>query len=225
MSDTAHLSVEPGPEQQAPKPKSKNWARELLETALLSVAIFFAVQAVVQSYLVDGRSMLPSLRPNERVFVNKAAYWRVDDDLPVARGPLTGTGEQYLFDAPARGDVIVFRHPQGTDDLIKRVIGMPGDMVGIRDGRVFLNGRELDEPYLEPGTQTLPTRDTSEPSVRVPAGHFFVMGDNRENSSDSREGWTVPAGNVVGEAMLRYWPLPELGGIPHAAVVPAWQQR
>ncbi len=204
-------------EAQAEQQKGSSWWRELLETLLLSAVIFFAVQAVVQSYLVDGRSMVPSLHNSERLFVNKAAYWRVPEDSwleNLAQGPSTGSGQQYLFDAPERGDVIVFHHPlQPNTDLIKRVIGMPGDTVEIISGKVRVNGEELDEPYIGEA-RTRAYTGGGEGRWQVPPGHFFVLGDNRNSSSDSRDWGFLPVQNVVGQASLRYWPLEELGGVP-----------
>lgn len=203
--------------------KAGGWVRELVETVVLTVVIFFAVHAVVQSYLVDGRSMQPSLQPNERLFVNKAAYWRIENDSPLAAaalGPDTGTGERYLFTAPERGDVIVFHHPENTgDDLIKRIIGLPGDTIRLSGGKVLLNGKELDEPY----TSNAPTDAygiDGKTRWTVPDGELFVLGDNRARSSDSRAWGTVPVDNVVGSAMFLYWPLTEVGGIPGSIVLP-----
>ncbi len=197
--------------------------RELVETVVLTVVIFFAVHAVVQSYLVDGRSMQPSLQPNERLFVNKAAYWRVSNDSPlasVALGPDAGTGERYLFTAPERGDVIVFHHPDDTGaDLIKRIIGLPGDTIRLSGGKVLLNGKELDEPYTS-NAPTEPYGDIRKTTWTVPEGELFVLGDNRARSSDSRAWGMVPVDNVVGSAMFLYWPLPEAGGIPGSIVLP-----
>ncbi len=197
--------------------------RELIETLLLSVVIFLAVHAVIQSYLVDGRSMQPSLDPQERLFVNKAAYWRIEDDSSlefIARGPRADSGARYLLDGPDHGEVIVFHHPLNPDrDLIKRVIGLPGDLVEIIGGKVIVNGQELEEPYLFPGTRTRAFTASGDKRWRVPPGKLFVLGDNRNNSSDSRDWDYVPEENVVGEALVRYWPITEIGGIPGAVAL------
>ena len=190
---------------------------------MLTVVIFFAVHAVVQSYLVDGRSMQPSLQPNERLFVNKAAYWRVPSDSPLASvgfGPDTGDGERYLFTAPERGDVIVFHHPkEAQGDLIKRIVGLPGDTIRLSGGKVLVNGKELDEPYTS-NAPTDPYGFEQKTSWTVPEDELFVLGDNRARSSDSRTWGMVPVDNVVGSAMFLYWPLTEAGGIPGSIVLP-----
>lgn len=217
MSDASPAPASVRAEVRAERQKTSSWWRELIETLVLSALIFFAVQAVVQSYLVDGRSMLPSLHNSERLFVNKAAYWRVNEDSfleELAQGPSTGTGQKYLFEAPERGEVIVFHHPLQPDtDLIKRLIGMPGDTVQIINGKVHVNGEELEEPYIG-GARTRAYTGSGNATWKVPPGHLFVLGDNRNSSSDSRDWGFLPIENVVGQATIRYWPLDELGGIP-----------
>lgn len=203
--------------------KAGGWVREVIETVVLTAVIFLAVHAVVQSYLVDGRSMQPSLQANERLFVNKAAYWRTGNDsllASVAFGPDAGTGERFLFTAPERGDVIVFHHPDDTgDDLIKRIIGLPGDEIHITGGKVVLNGKVLNEPYTG-SARTEAYGGGRQTRWTVPPGELFVLGDNRTRSSDSRDWGMVPIDKVVGGAMFLYWPLSEAGGIPGSMVLP-----
>ena len=106
----------------------------------------------------------------------------------------------YFFHEPQRGDIIVLRSPQNNSDLIKRIIALPGDTVEIRDDTVFINGTPLVEPYyLEPPHYIVPPQE-------IPNGNYFVLGDNRNNSSDSHRGWTVPRKNIVGKAWITYWP-------------------
>jgi signal peptidase I len=197
--------------------RKSGWARELLETILLSAVIFFAVQAVVQSYEVEGRSMLPTLLNEERLFVSKPAFWTVDTDSPVAalaQGPATGDGARFLLPTLDRGDVIVFHHPRDTGtDLIKRVIGLPGDEIRIVEGQVVRNGERLEEPYVD-GADTVVYENGGDRTWTVPPGALFVMGDNRNHSSDSREWGFVPIDLVVGEAVFLYWPLSEIGMVP-----------
>ncbi|MDQ3328370.1 MAG: signal peptidase I [Chloroflexota bacterium] len=220
--DEPEQSAEPPPEVTK-RGKSGGWVRELIETVVLTAVIFLAVHAIVQSYLVDGRSMQPSLQPNERLFVNKAEYWRTGNGSPlasVALGPGVGTGERYLFTAPERGDVIVFHHPtQPGDDLIKRVIGLPGDEIRITGGKVVLNGKVLNEPYTG-GARTEAYGLRGQTRWTVPQGELFVLGDNRTRSSDSRDWGMVPIDRVVGGAMFLYWPLSEVGGIPGTVLLP-----
>lgn len=207
-------------EQEARKAKRGGWVRELVETLVLTVVIFFGVRTMVQSFRVDGPSMLPSLHTNQLVIVNKALYWHTSDDSPLAAlapGPNTGLGHEFYFHGPNRGEVIVFRAPMNPDsDYIKRVIGVPGDLVEIRGGKVWLNGKLLKEPYIH-GALTETNGQTGS-RVRVPAESYFVMGDNRAGSSDSRDWGFVPLKNVIGKAMFVYWPVGDWGGIPHAMV-------
>lgn len=193
-----------------------------METLLLTVLIFFAVRGVVQSYRVDGESMMPSLRSDELLLVNKAVYWKVDEDAPLAglaRGGSDGTGERYLFHPPERGEVIVFEAPEDLGrDYIKRVIGVPGDLVEIRDQAVFVNGKRLNEPYI--GQTPTDAFISSKTEWPVPPGRLFVLGDNRSGSSDSRTWGLVEMRKVVGKATVTYWPVSEVGGIPGTILLP-----
>jgi signal peptidase I len=131
---------------------------------------------------------------------------------------------RYLFGGPQRGDVIIFRAPPEPDtDYIKRVIGLPGDKVLIKDGHVTVNGDSLDESYVQfASTVTFPT--SGEPAI-IPDKTYFVLGDNRPESLDSRAGWVVPVDNLVGRAWLRYWPPADWGVIHEAAPVVASDGR
>ena len=187
-------------------------ARELAETLLLAVLIFFAVRASVQNFRVEGASMEPSLDHQEYLIVNKLAYARLDfgvfDWLP-----FYDSGDNpvhHLWGAPSRGDVVVFKAPpeatggdQDEKDFIKRIIGVPGDIVEIDPdrGEVMVNGEELEEPYIRGDTTCL----RSCGPWLVPEASYFVLGDNRQNSSDSRRGWFVPEGNIIGKALITYW--------------------
>ena len=188
---------------------------ELLQTVFLTLLIFFAVRAVVQNFKVEGTSMEPTLHNNEFLIINKATYLRVDGT------PLAGLfdrngdpGPVFAFGAPAHGDIIVFKYPQDTTkDFIKRIIGVPGDTVEVRDGHVYLNGAALDEPYIRQGATY-----SRRPEV-VPEGEYFVLGDNRPNSSDSHVWGYVPASDLIGKAWFSYWPPPEWGPLQSAASV------
>jgi len=207
--------------------RARRIGRELVETVILAALIFFAVRAVVQNFRVEGESMEPSMSDNEYLLVNKALYFKVDMDrvkqfLPFL--PIDG-GERHLFRAPRRGDVIVFKFPQDPDrDFIKRVIGVPGDTVEVRDGTVFINGAPLQENYV-----LAPPNYTYGPKT-VPEGSYFVLGDNRRNSFDSHQ-WAqscpeaqvcdfVPEENIIGQAWLRYWPLDMLGFVNNKVLKP-----
>jgi signal peptidase I len=163
--------------------------------------LFVAIRGVVQNFRVEGPSMLPTLESGQYLWVNKAAYLTVD-----GRHPLGG---------PQRGDIAVLRPPNENVDLIKRVIGLPGDRVRIGRGEVYVNGHKLDEPYLQfTGSYSFPTNGQE---LVVPDGQYFVLGDNRPNSRDSHMGWFAPAENLVGRAWLSYWPPAAWGMLPDVA--------
>ncbi len=156
-------------------------AREIIETIALTLLIFFVVQLTVQNYRVDGISMEPGLNSNENVFVNKLAY---------------------LFHGPERGDVIVFHWPLDTSrDFIKRVIGLPGDIITTDSTTVRVNDVAINEPYIS--EQWNPAAER----WAVPPNDYFVMGDNRRFSDDSRDWGFVPKNYIIGKAVMVYWPV------------------
>jgi signal peptidase I len=165
----------------APRPARRVLWRDWLETVLTTIAVFLLVECfVVQGYKVYGSCMEPNLVTGERLLANKIAY------------RLSGIG---------RGDIVVFRPPHHPETpFIKRVIGLPGDVLEIRDNRVYINGRQLREPYLHR------TWHDDRAPARVRLGMVFVMGDNRDNSSDSRMWGELPIDNIQAKAWLRYWP-------------------
>lgn len=163
--------------------------REFVETLLLTFFIFWIVNSLIGRYRIDGSSMNPTLWDGQYLIINNISY---------------------MLDDPQRGDVIVFRHPQNELNLIKRVIGLPGDHVEIRDYQVVVNDVVLDEPYIQ-----------AEPAYRgtwdVPEGQYFVLGDNRNNSSDSHSWSFLPKENIFGKAELIYWPPSDWELVPHYA--------
>jgi signal peptidase I len=187
--------------------------RSALRPLSLLAAIVAAVATIVfssaQAFSVEGSSMAPSLHNGQLLVVNKLAYWRLDG-TPIARLlPDAQSGaSHYVFGGPRRGDMVVFQPPTTVEDgdFVKRLIGVPGDTVLVKAGQVFVNGELLDESYVKfPDDYTYPTDGTA---LRVPAGAYFVLGDNRGASVDSHMGWFVPAENLVGPAV----PLP-LGSV------------
>ncbi len=191
-------------------PKRKGvWAvtaREMVETLLLAVLIFLAVHVSMQNFKVEGASMEPSLDNGEYLIVNRLAYAEVNLSI-FDWVPFFDAGDNpvhHLWASPARGDVIVFRSPTNVQrDFIKRIIGVPGDVVEIHreNNVVMVNGQVIDEPYTRGQTTC---RASCGPWV-VPERSYFVMGDNRSNSSDSRQGWFVPEENIIGKALITYW--------------------
>jgi signal peptidase I len=181
----------------------RNLLREVVQTAVLMVVVFGGIRGLVQNFRVEGPSMQPTLSSGQFLWVNKAAYFELN--------------QHYVFGGPQRGDIAVLVPPgdQENFDLIKRVIGLPGDRVLIKHGQVFINGEPLDEPYIRfqagydyPGD--------GRPLV-IPEGQYFVLGDNRVNSRDSHLGWLVPAENLIGRAWLSYWPPAAWGVMPQVA--------
>ncbi len=161
----------------------RGWARDIFFTALIAVLV---VIFVVQPVKVEGTSMEPRLEPRDRIFVNKFVY--------------------YLSDVN-RGDIVVFWYPKDkTKSFIKRVIGLPGETVEVRSGVVYLNDEKLSEPYLAGEVD-----NESYPLQVVPLDQYFVLGDHRNSSNDSRDWGFVPEQNIFGEAVFRYWPLSKLG--------------
>ena len=156
-------------------------AREIVETIALTLIIFLVIRFAIQSYRVSGPSMLPGLQTDDYVLVNKIAY---------------------LFHTPERGDVIVFHYPLDTsEDFIKRVIGLPGDTVSLDNKTVQVDGVVLHEPYISEAY------NPSGKTIKVPMDEYFVLGDNRPLSDDSRDWGFVPKADLVGKAVIVYWPL------------------
>ena len=192
FEDEAQNQDEPSQDAQS----VKRFFVDLLETIVLAVVLFFAINTVSARVRVDGFSMVPTLQNGEYVLVNRLAY----------RNSL-----------PERGDIIVFASPQVSDlDLIKRVIGLPGDTIRISGGEVRVNNQVLDEPYI--AAAPIYTGEWS-----VPEGNLFVLGDNRNDSSDSHAWGLLPIENVIGKAILIYWPIPEWNLIQHVESAAAIQ--
>ncbi|MBI2910118.1 MAG: signal peptidase I [Chloroflexi bacterium] len=187
--------------------------REIIETVLLALVIFFLMRAVVQNFKVEGSSMEPNLHNGQYLLVSKIDYFSVEMNqvakiLPFLRRQ--GDSLLYLFHPPERGDVVVFRFPkEPSRDFIKRVIATPGEKVEIEAGKIYINGMLLKESYLAEGPNYGLKAQT------VPPNNYFVLGDNRNNSSDSHVWGMVPRENIVGKAWLSYWPVSKWGLAPN----------
>jgi signal peptidase I len=171
---------------EAPPPRA-NLLREIIETVLLTAVIFLLVNTATGRFRIEGQSMEPNLHDNEYVLIDKISY---------------------LLHPPERGDVIVLLRPSERD-YIKRVIGLPGDTIEVRARQVIVNGVPLTEPYIPD-----PPNYTYGP-IMVEPDRYFVLGDNRNNSSDSHSFGTVAAKDIVGRAWLVYWPPSAWGAVPH----------
>jgi len=180
--------------------------KELFQVVALAAVFFFLLHGSFQTFRVSGSSMEPSLHNREYLLVNKAVYFRASWLRPFReRG--------YLFHPPRRGEIVILVPPRfGSGDYVKRVIGLPGEIVEIKNGKVFINGRPLEEPYIKE-----PPRYVMPPTF-IPPGHYFVLGDNRNASTDSHN-WRligpIPEENIIGKAWLSYWPPRHWGRVPN----------
>ncbi len=180
-------------------------AREFLEAVLLALVVFLVIQTSVQNFKVDGPSMNPTLEHGQFLLVNKVVYFKIDQERLSRFIPfwqVSDTRESFAVHPPERGEVIVFHYPKDPKrDFVKRVIGVPGDKIVIREGKVSVNGADLSEPYIT-------AHDTSNMAEReLGRKEYFVLGDNRPGSTDSRKGWNVPEENILGKVWIVYWPL------------------
>lgn len=179
-------------------------AREITEAVLLALVVLLVLQTTVRNFKVEGSSMSPTLEGGQYLVVDQASFFKLDKErlsriVPFWTAP--DVEPEYAFDPPERGEVIVFNFPLQPDkDFVKRVIGLPGETVEVRRGYVYINGEALPEPYLS-------RRDESGArKVTLEDDEYYVIGDNRRNSNDSRSWGPVPEDNIVGRVWLVYWP-------------------
>jgi signal peptidase I len=169
--------------------------RELIEIALLIVIIYTFVNLTTVRAIVDGPSMQPNFYTGQLIIVSRFVYY---------------------FNPPARGDVVVLHDPgDPAEDFIKRVVGLPGETVQLKGGRVYINGTLLDEPYIAEFCNTCP-----DDSWKLDEQHYFVLGDNRNHSLDSHRFGPLDRRLIVGQAWIRYWPLSDFTIIPHPGYGP-----
>lgn len=191
MTRTLVESDYPSSHQESNGPKPQ--LRDIVETLLLTALIYWTVNAATGRFRIDGRSMESSLHDGQYVIINKLLY---------------------QVSEPERGDIVVFHYPRDPSrDFIKRIIGTAGDEVTIEQGRVSINRELVKEPYVtQPGTYS--------GSWTLGPEELFVLGDNRNNSSDSHNWGVVPRENLVGRAWVIYWPLRDWGSVPHSCSEP-----
>ena len=188
MEPNADISTTVAPAAAQPlRRELRSWGRDLVIALSLAVVIIIFFYQPVK---VEGTSMTPLISDQERIFINKFVY---------------------RFEPIARGDVVVFLYPlDRSKSFIKRVVGLPEDTVEIRDGQVYLNSKLLPEPYIPPESDDFGTY----PPTQIPKGEYFVMGDHRTSSNDSRIFGPVPRKFIYGKAVFAYWPVDHFGSIP-----------
>ena len=181
--------------------------KELIKTILYALILLGLLQILVKNFEVEGPSMEPALFQSERIFVNQLMYHRIDlENLSRFVPFFRSNGYSSPFGTPNRGDIIIFEYPPDPSKMfVKRVIGVPGDIIQIDNGVVYLNNEKLLEPYL-----TNSYSGQSIGPITVENNTFFVLGDNRSESNDSRNGWLVPYENILGKAWILYWPINKL---------------
>ncbi len=192
-------------------------AQEILLVLIIALAIFLLVQSSMEHFQVSGSSMEPSMHDGEHILVNRAVYFHVDKGWATHIIPfLKWRGDSgYLLHGPNRGDIVILRPPNNIsikEDLIKRVIAIPGDTIEIKQGKVYINGEPLNESYIREPI------NTSMASKKIPDGYYFVMGDNRNNSNDSRYFGAIPGESIVGKPWSVVWPPSDWGMAPNHSI-------
>lgn len=175
---------------------------DLVETIVIGLSLFLVVYLfLMQPHQVNGQSMVPTFESGEYVLTDKVSY-RVGE--------------------PQRGDIVVFHAPEAANcpmgtgcDFIKRIIAMPGETLELKDNAFYVNGEKLEEPYIPSDFETEPGAFTRDRVIELNANEYFVSGDNRPYSSDSRSWGPISKQAIVGKAFFRYWPVDEIGFISH----------
>ncbi len=176
-------AIDQVPEQAKNVPPKKYLFGEIIESVAIAVILAVIIRVFLfQPFFIPSGSMEPTLTEGDRIIVSKI---------------------HYRLGIPQRGDIVVFKYPVNPDkDFIKRVIGLSGETLEIRDSKLYINGEFVEQPFLPPGLNY-----GSYGPVNIPQGHYFVMGDNRNNSEDSRFWGMLPEENIIGKTMLIYWPI------------------
>lgn len=169
-------------EREHRQEEKKSSLLELIESVAVAILLAVVIRLfILAPFYIPSGSMEPTLRIGDRIIVSKISY---------------------LFTEPQRGDIVVFRYPlDPSRDFVKRLVGLPGETVSLRNGQLYINGKPVPEDYLP---KDMKFADFG--PVRVPAGYYFVLGDNRNNSDDSRVWGPLPRQNIIGKAVLVYWP-------------------
>jgi len=192
----------------------KSFFREISETLLLAILTFLIINVSVQNYIVDGESMAPTVNNQNLLLVSKLSYFDLSENKitnMVNSLPTEKLENLVLKNQPDRGDIIVFRQKNsGGNHLIKRVIGIPGDTINISNGIVFINNNRIDEPYIYHIDKVSHLEN-----MLISKDTFFVMGDNRPISKDSRSWGTISKTQIIGQAWLLYWPIRDLSLVTH----------
>jgi signal peptidase I len=164
----------------------RNFVKELMVTVVLAAVIFLLLRLVVGGHSVVGESMSPALNPGERVLINKVAF---------------------KYSQPDRGEIVCYKSPETDIEQLQRIIGLPGDIVEVKDRTVYINQVPLQEPYVKypPKYAILP--------YQIPPGNYFILGDNRNSGHDSLIGWSVPRENILGKVWVYAWPPDKWGGV------------
>ena len=182
---------------------SRSIIREISETFLIVMLVFLVLQITVRTYQVEGYSMAPTMEHTDYVLVNKIVYTKFEKNVINNFLPFVDIQSQevmFPFHTPQRGEIVIFKYPQDeTREFVKRVLGIPGDLVEIKKGYVYVNGEKITEKYVS-------YRDTdSTRKFKVGPYSYFVLGDNRISSNDSRDWGVVPARNIVGKPWVTLW--------------------
>ena len=193
----------------------RNVGSDIIKTLVLAAVLFFVVQTLLQNYEVFGTSMEPSLNSGERILVSNAGYLSIDLGKLSKLIPFyekTKGSRFHIFGEPKRGDVVVVRSPfPPPDRLVKRIVGLPGDTIEVKGSILFINNQRIEESYIKQSTGSLSCNDGPKYPYDIPEDKYFVLGDNRNHSNDSRCFWPIPRSDIIGKAWLTYWPLRVFG--------------
>ena len=199
-------------------------AREIAEAVTLAAIVFLLLQTTVRNFKVDGSSMDPTLVHGQYLLVNRLVYLNVEMGRLSTIIPFWSVeveSSRYAIHPPRRGDIIVFEFPDKNPnnprkDFVKRVVGLPGETIRIHHGEVLVDEQLLDEPYLAENGRS------NSHEITLGEGEYYVLGDNRNHSSDSRAWGVVPKENVKGKVWMVYWPAPEIQFLNVLAKIPVF---